>query len=606
MERFLRGRREWLVVAAATALVAAFAFPPVGLADLPGGCDFAPTGSTPSCLGPLTPSTFAGGDGNLLAVPATFGSTDWENVSGLVEGIDLPSGSGDNSFGQGTKEDNPDVTVVSGSIPPNKSDLVRFYEASEFISANSHNYLYLAWERSNVLGNANMDFEINAATQSGLGSPGAHTIIRSAGDLLVTFDFNNGGGRPVIGLDRWLLSTTNPTVPGFSTNVCFASNTFPCWGDNKVLDGTDSIAAVNNLDSVTDPIAPSAGRSEPALTFGETAIDLTKAGVFSVGTCSALGSTFLKSRASSSFTAEVKDFVAPVPVNISNCGEVTIIKHTDPPAISKDFNFTSNVTGTIKASNPATACPSSYMLNDGSASTNTMDCVNVPAGSGYVVTEGAEPTGFAFESLSCTSTGGSSGSQNATNQLEADITVAPGGTTTCTYVNKQQLGAIKITKTSSKAALTPLAGAKFSINDPGGTALPGSPFMTDNNGVVCVDGLTALGNYTVQEVSPPTGYSTDDTTAHTVNVTGSNAKCTDTTFNGQTLAFTDTPLTNLTITVNSQVSGGTKSSITCVIQGTTTDIGNSPQPSSGLGDPETVTATGLAPGDYVCTVHVDP
>lgn len=62
--------------------------------------------------------------------------------------------------------------------------------------------------------------------------------------------------------------------------------------------------------------------------------------------------------------------------------------------------------------------------------------------------------------------------------------------------NQQHLGAIKITKTSSKAAATPLAGAKFSIKDPNANALPGSPFTTDTNGVVCVDGLTALGNYT--------------------------------------------------------------------------------------------------------------
>ena len=128
--RFLRGRM-WSVLAAAVVVAIGIAIPAASFADNATGCDFAASGTTQSCSGPLAGSTFAGGDGNLLASPATFGSTDWENVAGLNPGFDLPSGSGDNSFGQGTKEDVPAVTVVSGSIPKNKSDLTRFYEASD-------------------------------------------------------------------------------------------------------------------------------------------------------------------------------------------------------------------------------------------------------------------------------------------------------------------------------------------------------------------------------------------------------------------------------------------------------------------------------------------
>src|SRR5262245_54488532 len=105
----------------------------------------------------LAGSTFEGNDGNLVV--NTAGNTDWTNAPNRVRGDDLPSGSNDNSFGGGTKEDDPNVNVVSGSIPPNKSDLTRFYVANEFTSGS--NFLYLAWERSNVLGSANMDFEIN-------------------------------------------------------------------------------------------------------------------------------------------------------------------------------------------------------------------------------------------------------------------------------------------------------------------------------------------------------------------------------------------------------------------------------------------------------------
>jgi Prealbumin-like fold domain len=615
-----RRRRSLLAVLTATS-VGLLAWAAVGVADNASGCDFAATGTTQSCSGPLTGSTFAGGDGNLLASPTTFGSTDWQNVAGRNTGIDLPSGTGDNSFGQGTKEDDPNVSVVTGSIPPQKSDLTRFYEASEFASGS--NFLYLAWERTNNLGSANMDFEINQKTQPNLTTTGAKTLNRTAGDLLVTFDFNNGGGRPTLNLLRWLTSATTPSgVPGFPTNVCLSSNSFPCWGDEITLNSTNSIGAVNNLDAVTDPFAPGGTNNVGALRFGETAINLTAAGVFPPGTCEAFGSAFLKSRSSASFPAEVKDFVAPVPVNISNCGDIKILKQTDPRGVNQVFGYTSNLPQNASAggvtcqgnSGAGIQSDGSFCLNDqgnsgktlGSTAPaqnsagNTVDTGPIQAGS-YTVTEGANPSGFSFESLTCT------GGSTSTSGKTATINLAPNDQVVCLYTNQQLTGAIKITKTSNKAAKTPLAGAKFSIKDPNGNALPGSPFTTDSNGVVCVDGLTPLGNYTVQETGAPTGYAIDDSTAHTVNVTGSNAKCSDASFTGQSLSFTDTPKTDLTITATSQVPGGTQSSIQCTTGDPTgfpgTNIGNSPVDFT---DPANVTANGLSPGTYTCKVVIDP
>jgi hypothetical protein len=580
-------------------LVAAFVLPAVpSHADDASGCDFAPNGTTLNCVGPLSGSTFAGGDGNLKASPTSFGATDWDNVAGLNVGIDRPSGSGDNSFGQGTKEDGPAVTVVSGSIPPNKSDLTRFYEASETV--NSQTYLYLAWERSNVLGNANMDFEIDQKATTGLTGSfnGGITLNRQPGDMLVTFDFTNGGGRPVLGLNRWLVSSSSPTVTGFATNTCFSANSFPCWGDHLTLNGADSEGAVNSFDAVTDPIAST---SMAAGTFGETAINLTAAGVFGTNTCNTFATTFLKSRASSSFTAEVKDFVAPVPTNISNCGRVTIIKHTDPTGINQNFSYTSTLTGAQITGGTLGPCatPAGFTLNDHSSSTNTEDCVNVPAGN-YTVTETGTPpaTSFVLESLTCSATGtGASGTQHATGSAQADITLTPLSHVTCTYINQQQLGAIKITKTSSKAAATPLQGAVFTIKS-GGTSITGSPFTTDANGSICVDHLP-FGTYAVQEKTAPSGYSIDDSTAHNVSVKA-NSTCRD--GNEASIGFTDTPLTDITASATSEVPGGTQTKITC-IDSNSANVGNSPQ---GYVESPEVTANGLAPGTYTCTIIVDP
>jgi len=582
-------RRGWLALGAAGALLAAFSFPLIGLADNPSGCDFAANGTTQSCSGPLAGSTFAGGDGNLLTSPTTFGTTDWQNVGGLNAGIDLASGTTDNSFGQGTKEDSANVTVVSGSIPPNKSDLTRFYEASEF--ANGSNFLYLAWERTNVLGSANMDFEINQAVTPNLGVAGPHTINRTAGDLLVTFDFTNGGGTPTLGLLRWVTSG--------STSQCFASNSLPCWGNHVILNGTQSIGAVNNLDAVSDPIAPNAPRSLAALTFGETAINLSTVGVFPPGTCEAFGSTFLKSRASASFTAEVKDFVAPVPVNISNCGRVTIIKHTDPRGVDQGFSYTSTIADPLVNSTSPTCTsdttPSSFSLNDsgnttGDSAANTEDCINVPAGS-YTVTEAAEPANFTLESLTCTA----GGSQDGANPSQADITINPGDHVTCTYLNKQQLGAIKITKTSRKTTAG-LAGATFSITGPNNYS---NSVTTGADGTVCVDGLP-FGSYTVTETAAPAGYAIDDGSGHSVGVS-TNAKCSDTAFVGGTTSFTDTPLSDIQVNFRDGGSGTTTATITC------NNATGASSTTTALGWQTTLTITGVhAPTTITCTIVVDP
>src|SRR6266567_8605744 len=79
--RFLRTKRTWGVLIAAAVLAIGIAMPAVSFADNVSGCVFAANGTTESCSGPLAGSTFAGGDGNLLTRPTTFGTTDWQNVA---------------------------------------------------------------------------------------------------------------------------------------------------------------------------------------------------------------------------------------------------------------------------------------------------------------------------------------------------------------------------------------------------------------------------------------------------------------------------------------------------------------------------------------------
>ena len=71
---------------------------------------------------------------------------DWAAVT-EVRQADSPSGSGDESFGQGTAENDAVPTIVSGSIPPNKSDLKNFGVYQE----NTANKTFVAvfWSRIN-------------------------------------------------------------------------------------------------------------------------------------------------------------------------------------------------------------------------------------------------------------------------------------------------------------------------------------------------------------------------------------------------------------------------------------------------------------------------
>jgi hypothetical protein len=368
-----------LAVTATVVLTLALVAP--GLANLPG-------------------STFEGNDGNLVV--NTAGNHDWENAPNRVRGDDLPSGNSDNSFGQGSKEDDPNVSVVTGSIPPQKSNLTRFYVGSEFASGS--NFLYLAWERTNVLGSANMDFEINHLTQPNLTTTGPKTLNRTAGDLLITYDFG-GSGTPVLGLLTWV--TTG------ATSQCFSANSLPCWGNRVNLSAAGFAEGAVNTVTVNDPIA---GVSLPGQTFGEAAVNLTAAGVFPPGTCEAFGSAFLKSRSSASFPAEVKDFVAPQPVNISNCGTITVHKVTE----NGDADFDYTTTGGLD--------PATFTLSNG----GTREYTEVLAGS-YSVTESAPPAGWTLKSLVCTATG--EGTSVTKSAATASIAMAGGGTVDCTYTN---------------------------------------------------------------------------------------------------------------------------------------------------------------------------
>ncbi|WP_344378998.1 prealbumin-like fold domain-containing protein, partial [Agromyces tropicus] len=228
---------------------------------------------------------------------------------------------------------------------------------------------------------------------------------------------------------------------------------------------TSVIPAAENDGLQTEDISPR--------TFGEATVNFSAI----VGDdCVAFGSAYLKSRSSDSFTAAMKDYIAPVPTGINNCGALVIEKTTKHAA-------------------------------DGPGD-------HPQSGVDFTVTGGSLPAG-------------------------------------------------------------------------------GQVVTTDANGRACIAAIDS-GDYEVTE-TVPSGYAVTSANPQTATVV-QDTDCND----DPTVTFTNVPLTNLTVSVDSQVDGGTFSSISCDVAGSdTVSLGD-------MMDDPSITINDLEPRTVVCTIVIDP
>jgi|GEM_PF-7104518 len=165
--------------------------------------------------------------------------------------------------------------------------------------------------------------------------------------------------------------------------------------------------------------------------------------------------------------------------------KIIIIKDAVPDD-PQDFSFSS--TGGL--------APATFTLDDDGDPTwpNTQTFTGLAPGT-YTVTEADPSPGFLLTAINCT-TGGSGDVPSRT----ATITLAPGATVTCTFVNTKQLGTIVI----NKAAV----GGDDTFNyTASGTGLPATFQITTSGGSGSQTFANlAGGSYTVTEQTPPTGW----------------------------------------------------------------------------------------------------
>ena len=361
-----------------------------------------------------------------LKVDDAAPSIDWASVS-ETRRADRPTGSGDDSFGQGTKEDTAVPSVVDGSIPPNKSDLLTFGVYLETTTSGAR-FLNLFWHRvQEPSGTTNMDFEFN---QSGTISANGVTPVRTAGDLLIQYDLSQGGTNPVLWKSVWVTSG--------ATSQCEASNSLPCWSTKTNL--TAAGDATGSINTTAIPQSESDGLGAiSARTFGEAQLDFEALTGGSTA-CTSFGSAYLKSRSSDSFTAALKDFIAPATLNLSNCGSVIIRKQTDP-----DENPNATVFGYTKSFATSPASPNIFTLTDDGVQTYN----NVLFGTGYTVDEDVVPAGWDLTGIDCSVTGHPSVGVTPTIDVAAGtVTFAIDSSTDvldCTYTNRARVKIIVVT-----------------------------------------------------------------------------------------------------------------------------------------------------------------
>ena len=401
----------------------------------------------------------------------TGGNIDWlaggsgtSLRTGVLTKADKLTGPGDDSFGNGSKEDTAVPSVVDGSIPPNKSDLKTFGLYKETVGSKS--YLNLFWTRvQDPSGTTNMDFEFNQK-QAKAGDGNGVTPLRTANDLLITYDLSNGGVNASISLRKW---------------------TGTVWGPATAL-APDALGTVNS----TAILAADAGAlgALSVRTFGEASIDLSR--VFTSGDCQSFGSAYLKSRSSDAFNSALKDFIAPMNITLSNCGSIVINKTDDASTPLNGAQFT-----LYKDLAPLGVAKGAEDTSAGTCTTVSGTCsfLNVNLGK-YWVVETVTPANHS----------------TAADQY-VDMTT-PDQQVTLTFVNPRQPGTINVHKQDDAGA--PLAGAVFTlyadVSPFGGTKGAGDTVSLGTCQTVgsgdCSFTSVQLGQYWVVETTTPAGYGT--------------------------------------------------------------------------------------------------
>ncbi len=582
------------------------------------------------------------------------GALDWASVDD-TKVADEPSGQGDNSYKGGAKEDDACPGTSTGSIPNNKSDLKTFGVYQEPGSeAGDPGFLHLFWSRvQDPSGTTLMDFEFNQSSED---CGNGVNPVRSAGDLLLEYRLEQGGATATIMARFW-----DGSEWGAETDLTALNAATGTINSSAIAEGdSDGIGALDprtfgeasiDLDFIFDEgrcmsfgSAFVKSRSSDAFNsalkdfVGPASINITNCGQVIIrketeppGWGSSYGYTHnLQTDPESGTSFGLADGQAETFSNVLFGNAYTV---TEDP-VGPDMELT-NIDCSASVGVDVTVDVANRTITfDIDADTDVVDCTFTNRAKGTIVIEkmSTDTTGtFSFTSstlqafqLSTTATGEAGLASRTFAELDpgtydvaetvpaywtlvsatcsdgsdpASIQLGAGETVTCRFTNERMRGALRIVKQRSHAAYGPgphpHPGVSFLVS--GGEIAVPIPLVTDENGVTCIDNLplsALVGNYSVTEVVPA-GYVPADSLTKTAPVVTAGLSCPQ----GDEVDFANIPLTNITVSVDSQIPGGTLSTITCGSVG--------PIPTDATGD-GSLTLPNLVHGTYSCTVVVSP
>src|SRR5713101_1581317 len=247
-------------------------------------------------------------DGNLIvnhSVPPAE-PIDWDSSPFPAALTTFTDGRGptDDIFGMGSKENDQSTWICTAGSAPPKDDVVneisingappiageiafRFFP----VSGPQKQFLYANWSRQSNNGDAHIDYEFNQADPSiSPASPNCRQLpVRTPGDFLISFDTQNGGATIDVSAFTWNGTTFVPLSVG-SQGVL--------WD-----------AALNTVPTTTGLTVTGTNL------FGELALDVSD----TIGTipCNKVLFVSMKTRASTSLSAELKDRTRARPINFT-------------------------------------------------------------------------------------------------------------------------------------------------------------------------------------------------------------------------------------------------------------------------------------------------
>lgn len=377
-----------LVPFAATGAATAATLEPSGL-DTGFQIDGDKTGGTP-------PATF---DWNsFLSAPVPDGTYTFTPTGGYTTADGLASTgildatfSWDNgTLGGACPSTEQDATGSPGSQTPNtipwapgpanvneKGNLCSIGSAYEVVAGADgvrHAILYGYWTR--LVGNGDM-----SALQL-LEGPAAGRC----DDVLIVFDYVSSTSTMTVQFRRW-----TPTAGDACANPNGAGQWLPT-GETIDFDWAVGVRTEGPL-----PVG-----NQPQATFGEFAVDLTTAGLFSPDECTTFAVSTMLSRTGNDFTAQTQDYFDPIdPLTIANCGALSVTKDVVPAGYDSDDRFDYVVDraggGVVLPDTDATQIADDLGIGE----TDTF--VNVLGSTDYQLSETVTAP-WALESMVCTAT----------------------------------------------------------------------------------------------------------------------------------------------------------------------------------------------------------